>query len=301
MARPSERERRNERVREAAEAKARVEAAEAAAASATGKESTIDARVFANEVHGLLNGFFGEPPTGEAHTEGEKLAAVLHLVFSLLREYGEMVLSHSADQDFMVAEAQRMKIAQEAITMFLDIANQRRHPVHKFFAGSAKELKSRTLMTTEMRADCRMIACLDEILAIGAPYGMTQTAAIKAMMGRPGIMAVMRDKKRFENVLQNKARTDEYVEAVEHFRRSIEYDRGPGKPTMDRTLDITEWSLKFGSAPLVFEEATRTRRHRVFKQAPDGRVALLPRQAIPFFDKPPQHALALGQTKKAGG
>lgn len=301
MAKPTERERRNERNRQEAEARAKAEAADAAAANATGKDSTIKARAFADEVLGLLNGFFGEPPTGEARTEEEKLAATLHFVFSLLREYAETVLSHSADQDFMMAEAQRMKIAQEAITMFLDIANRRRHPVHTLFAGCAKDLKSRTLMTAEMRADCRMIACLDEILALGAPYGMTQTTAIKTMMGRPGIMTVMRDKKRFENVLQNKAKTDEYVEVVEHFRRSIQYDRGPGEPTVDRTLDITEWSLKFGSAPLVFEEATRTRRHQVLRQGPDGKTAVLPRRAIPFFNTKPQHALALGQTKKIGG
>jgi hypothetical protein len=300
MARPTERERRNERAREAAEAKAKAEAAAAAKATATGKESTVDARVFADEVHGLLNGLFGEPPTGEARTEGERLAAVLHLVFSLLREHNETFLSHSSDQNFTAVEGQKWKITQEAITMFLDIANRRRHPVHKFFAGSAKALKSRTLMTTEVRADCRMIACLDEILTIGAPYGMTQTAAIKAMMARPGIMAVMRDKKRFENVLQNKARTDEYVEVVQHFRRSIQYDSGPGELTIDRTLNITEWSLKFGSAPLIFEEATRTRQHQVLAQGPDGKTAVLPRRAIPFFDAPP-HALALGQGKKVGG
>lgn len=257
------------------------------------------ARGLAQEVLNCLNNFSGDLPTGEATTEGERLAASLIFLRSLTIEYVNRVYDHAqiAEQ-----ELPRFRVAQDALGILNDIARKRRGPIHQFFAGCAESLKSRAPTSREMSVDCRVMACLRLMLDVGKAGGLTREKAIERIMDRPGIAAHISDPKHLDYVQYGLPKNDPaYQELIADWTSIIEFGCGLVGLNVERILSFTEASLDKLDDPLSFDAAARTMRQGVAVRTPDGRLAALRPQPHPMPLLAPRRALPSPLMKNAKG
>lgn len=257
------------------------------------------ARSLSREVLGCLNGFTGELPTGEASTEGERLAASLIFLRSLTIEYVNRVWDYSqiAEQ-----EQQRFRVARETLRMLNDIARTKRGPIHDFFAGCAENLKPREATSREMSVDCLLMACLRLMMSVGKAEGLTRERAIEKIMDRPGIAQHISDPTHL-NYVQYGAPKDDfaYQDEIAGWISIIKAGCELTGLSVERILNFTENSLSDLGKPLLFEEASRTMRQGVAVRGPDGRLAALRPQPHPVPLLAPRRALPTPVAKKAKG